>query len=42
MQFALRSIAALISTFFVGLLAGILVGTGMTAFTARGLPESAW
>jgi hypothetical protein len=26
----------------VGLVAGLLLGTGMAAWTARGLPESSW
>jgi uncharacterized membrane protein len=42
MQLDVRISVALIATLGVGLLAGILVGTGMTEFTARGLPESSW
>ncbi len=38
----LRNLFALIATLGVGLLAGILLGTGLAAFTARGLPESSW
>jgi len=43
--FALLNLAksvALVATLGSGLLAGILVGTGMAEFTARGLPESSW
>jgi len=42
MHLDLRNTVALIATFGIGLLAGILVGTGLSEFTARGLPESAW
>ncbi len=38
----LRSTVASIAVFGVGILSGILVGTGLAAFTARGLPEQSW
>lgn len=37
-----RNSVAVVATLGIGLLAGILVGTGLTGFTARGLPEAAW
>lgn len=42
MWFDVRNLVALVATFGIGLLAGILVGTGLAAFTARTLPEGAW
>jgi uncharacterized membrane protein len=38
----IRNLAGLVATIGVGLLAGILIGTGMAASTARSLPEDAW
>ncbi len=38
----LRNSLALVATLGAGLLAGILVGTGMAAFTAKALPSTAW
>jgi uncharacterized membrane protein len=37
-----RNTTALIATLCVGVLAGILVGTGLTEYTAKGLPEISW
>jgi hypothetical protein len=37
-----RNSVAIFATFCVGLLAGIMVGTGLAAFTARGLSEAPW
>ena len=42
MHFGMRNAIALLATLGVGLLAGILVGTGMTAFTTLRLTESSW
>ena len=42
MVLVLRNTLALIAPLGVGLLAGILVGTGMAQLTAQGLPESSW
>ena len=42
MVLELRNLLALVATLGVGLLAGILVGTGMAAFTAKALPSTAW
>jgi uncharacterized membrane protein len=38
----IKNTVGLVATFGVGLLAGILVGTGLVALTARGLSEPAW
>jgi uncharacterized membrane protein len=38
----LPRILALFAVVFLGLLAGILVGTGMDQYAAAGLPEDAW
>jgi hypothetical protein len=37
-----RKSVALVATLGVGVLSGILVGTRLAAFTARGLSEAAW
>ncbi len=42
MALDIRNSASLIATLGVGLLAGILVGTGMAQSTARALPAAAW
>jgi len=42
MMLDLRNGITLIATFGVGILAGILVGTGLTGYTAKGLPEISW
>jgi uncharacterized membrane protein len=42
MLLVLKNTLALIAPLGVGLLAGILVGTGMAQFTAQGLAESSW
>ena len=38
----LRNATALIATLGVGVLAGILIGTGLAEYTAKGLPEISW
>jgi len=42
MLLVLKNTLALIAPLGSGLLAGILVGTGMAQFTAQGLAESSW
>ncbi len=42
MALDIRNSASLVATLGVGLLAGILVGTGMAQSTARALPAPAW
>ncbi len=42
MAFDPRNFIALIATLGVGLLAGILIGTGLSGYTAIGLPEISW
>ena len=42
MLFALRNIVTFLALLGAGLLAGVLVGTGMAQFTAQDLPESSW
>ena len=42
MAFELRNSVSLVATLGIGLVAGILVGTGMAALTARALPSTAW
>lgn len=42
MALDVRNSVALVATLSVGVLSGILVGTGLAAFTARGLSEAAW
>jgi uncharacterized membrane protein len=37
-----RNAVAVVATLGAGILAGILVGTGLAAFTAKGLPEASW
>ena len=37
-----RDAIALVATFSIGVFAGILIGTGLTGYTARGLPEISW
>lgn len=38
----LRNAAALVATLGIGLLSGILIGTGLANYTAKGLPEISW
>ena len=38
----LRNTVAILSTLEIGLIAGILLGTGMSAYTAKGLSETSW
>lgn len=40
--FFLRQIVSIGSTILIGLIAGLLLGTGMEAYTARSLPEASW
>lgn len=37
-----RNFVALLATLGVGLLSGIMVGTGLAGVTARALPEASW
>jgi hypothetical protein len=37
-----RHSVALVATLGTGILFGVLVGTGLAAFTARDLPETSW
>ena len=38
----LRQIVPIIATILIGLIAGLLFGTGMAIYTARSLPEASW
>ena len=42
MRFGLSQVCAVAGTFFLGILSGSMAGTGLAAFTAKGLPQSAW
>ena len=37
-----KNTTAVMATLGVGVLAGILIGTGLAGYTARGLPEISW
>ncbi len=42
MSLEVRNLAALVATFGVGLLAGVMAGTGLAQFSAKALPADAW
>ncbi len=42
MSLTIRIGVAIVATLGIGILTGILVGTGLAGFTARALPEAAW
>ena len=42
MSLEVRNLVALVATFGVGLVAGIMVGTGLAQLSAKALPADAW